>query len=142
MSSNGKITSRQVVINVGIVGHLAEAEFMQVIGRHGHASDVDQYLSNVPCEEYRNVGSYKLNPEEVARAWLNYVGAKDNGPRLGFENGGLVVAGKVIWILPDKQYAKYHKRAAEWVLPSKDYVKSVVNQFFIGDALFPEEQPK
>lgn len=126
-----RIITRQIVVNVGMVGHLAEAEFMQVIGRDGYTSDVSQYPSNMPCEEYRNFRSYGLSPEEVAKAWLKYVGAKDEGPRLDFENGGLIVAGRVIWILPDEQYAKFHKHAADWTMPTKDYVKSVVNQYYI-----------
>ena len=74
------------------------------------------------------------NYGDVAQVNVGTVGHVDWGrrgyqPYLGFQNGGLIVAGRVIWILPDAQYAKFHKRAADWVLPSKEYVKEVVANY-------------
>lgn len=49
-------------------------------------------------------------------------------PYLGFENGGLLVAGKVIWILLDQRWGGYHRQAACWVLPTKEYLKCVLEK--------------
>lgn len=130
------------VVNVGTVGHIDW-------GRHGYHPDL----------EARSVYDVYLSQEEINELWGAYVrvtATPQNGyvqveqsvssdyaivkralamskkrgqPYLGFDNGGLVVAGKVIWILADKEYRRFHKKAAEWVLPAKDYIAAVVARY-------------
>jgi hypothetical protein len=144
---------RAPAVNVGTVGHIDW-------GRHGYQPDLNQLLSNIPYLEARSVYDVYLSQEEINELWGAYVRVTEtpqNGyvqvkqgvssdyaiakgalvmskkrgqPYLGFDNGGLVVAGKVIWILADKEYKRFHTKAASWVLPSKEYVKAVVAHYF------------
>lgn len=140
-------------VNVGTVGHMDWGRgSMQVLGRHGYRADLSELVSNMPYREVRSIHNVQLSDSEVMELWLNYMrvtegsagrgdydiakytrGArKEEDPTyLKFENGGLIVAGRVIWILPDEQYTKFHKHAADWTMPTKDYVRSVVNQYYI-----------
>lgn len=130
------------VVNVGTIGHVDW-------GRLGYQSDITKFLGNVPYREVRSLHDVRLTDTEVFELWCNYIrltegiagdydiakyvhGAhkKEDPTYLGFENGGLIVGGKVIWILADKEYRRFHKKAAEWVLPSKEYVKAVVAGYF------------
>lgn len=123
---------------------------LQTLGRHGYKTDLTELISNMPYREVRSIHNVQLSDSEVMELWLNYMritegsagdydiakyarGArkKEDPTYLSFENGGLIVAGRVIWILPDEQYTKFHKHAADWTMPTKDYIKSVVNQYYI-----------
>lgn len=143
--------------NVGTIGHRVFGGFRQHIGLLGYASAVRNYAQDMPYREVRSIQDVFLNEKEVVELWSAYMrmteqsagdfdvakfihGArkKEDLTYLGFDRGGLVVAGKVIWILPEKQYAKFHKKAAEWVLPTKEYIKRVVTRYFA----YPEHDPE
>lgn len=145
-------------VNVGHVGHQVERGFLQMIGRSEYQKLPADLADLLPIRAVRNLREYDLTPVEVAKLWLEYVrvteGAaeassaakrvfgnckKEDQTVLGFDRGGLKVAGEVIWILPDKQYAKEHKKAADWVLPSKDYIKRVVARHLENPKHDPEK---
>lgn len=144
--------------NVGTIGHRAFGGFRQYLGRSTYSqARLAELVDELPYREVRSIQDVFLNEKEVVELWSAYMrmteqsagdfdvakfihGArkKEDLTYLGFDRGGLIVAGKVIWILPDKQYAKFHKKAAEWVLPTKEYIKRVVARYFA----YPEHDPE
>jgi hypothetical protein len=130
-------------VNVGTVGHVDW-------GRRGYQPDLSQLSSNAPWTIFVSNRPRGLEYQRLHGLWLQYIDEISKGrsdaeaiqsvfgsrskldtPYLDFQDGGLIVASRVIWILPDEQYAKFHKHAADWTMPSKDYVRSVVNQYYI-----------
>lgn len=95
---------RPPVVNVGTIGHV------------GWGRGMFRYTGRRHYSDYASPSTYGYR-------------RKLGDPYLDFVNGGLIVGGRVIWILPDPIWAKFHKKAAEWVLPSKEYVKEVVARY-------------
>lgn len=144
--------------NVGTIGHRAFGGFRQYLGHSTYSqAKLAELVGELPYREVRSIQDVFLNENEVVKLWSEYMrlteqrmgdfdvakfihGArkKEDPAYLGFDRGGLIVGGEVIWILPDKQYAKFHKKAADWVLPSKDYIKRVVARYFA----YPEHNPE
>lgn len=117
-------------------------------GPRGYQPDLSLFASNAPTFIFRSPHPLSLEYRRIVGLWSQYIREVQEGrpanaalrpifdsrnklgtPYLGFQNGGLIVADRVIWILPHPEYAGYHKKAAEWVLPSKEYVKGVVDAF-------------
>jgi len=132
------------VVNVGTIGHVDW-------GRHGYQPDMKDISWSTPhisISHYRNrwvdydhlemIGLYRHYLDKILEGHTEETAIKETfskcrklkEPYLGFDNGGLVVADRVIWILADKEYRRFHKKAAEWVLPPKEYVKVVVARYF------------
>lgn len=140
-------------VNVGTVGHV---DFGRGDGRIGWTPPPGKYDYNggpsvtLPWTIFVSNRPRGLEYQRLHGLWLQYIDEISKGrsdaeaiqsvfgsrskldtPYLDFQDGGLIVAGRVIWILPDEQYTKFHKHAADWTMPSKDYVRSVVNQYYI-----------
>lgn len=141
------------VVNVGTIGHVDW-------GRYAYQANLADLPNNIPYLSASSTVDCNLTHEEIVELWAahvrvtqtpmggyiqvkqgvssDYVIAKRaltmskklGNPYLGFDNGGLVVAGKVIWILADKEYKRFHTKAASWVLPSKEYVTQVVANYY------------
>lgn len=118
-------------INVGTIGHRSCAPRVTITWIPPGSGKQEKILYYTG-EDARNI----LFPEVMRLHHINlnmgnHVAVRLNTlpvPYLGFENGGLLVAGKVIWILPSKQWSGYHRQAAVWVLPTKEYLKSVLEK--------------
>lgn len=137
--------ARQKAVNVGTVGHVDWGKQ----GYQPNMADISWSTPSITRTHYTNAwAGYGFH--EMMGLWQYYLSKIEEGytdvaaikavfgsrrklnePYLDFQDGGLIVAGRVIWILPDKQYTKFHKKAADWVLPSKEYVKALVANFLI-----------